>query len=140
MYRILTFDCFFDRIGIINIIVESMVFIIFQVLMDHYWQLTIPELIQSIHHVSQINQVWVSYDIFIISNIYLHAGNGSPLEYGGSVISPESSLTILSGSLSPNQTYQFMVIMTNRQNSSLQATGYLLVQVQDSNTQIIVIG
>jgi hypothetical protein len=97
-------------------------------------------LIQSIHHVSQINQVSVSYDIFIISNIYLYAGNGSSLEYGGSLISPESSLTILSGSLSPNQTYQFMVIMTNRQNSSLQATGYLLVQVQDSDTQIIVIG
>jgi hypothetical protein len=33
-----------------------------------------------------------------------------------------------------------MVQMTNRQNSSIQATGYVLVQVEDTNPQMIVIG
>jgi hypothetical protein len=32
-----------------------------------------------------------------------------------------------------------MVIMTNRQNSSAQATGYLLVEVVDSNPQMILL-
>jgi hypothetical protein len=52
-------------------------------------------------------------------------------------MSLRSSLIIFSGSLPSNQTYQFMLVITNRQNASLQATGYLLVQVQDSDSQII---
>ncbi|CAF4116785.1 unnamed protein product, partial [Adineta steineri] len=51
----------------------------------------------------------------------------------------ESSLTILSDSLQSNETYQFMVYMTNRRNSSLQATGYVLVKVEDAYPQMILI-
>ena len=51
-----------------------------------------------------------------------------------------SSLTILSGSLLSNRTYQFMVKMTNIRNASRQATGYLLVRVEDSSSEIIIIG
>jgi len=59
------------------------------------------------------------------------------LKFGNSI---ESSLTILAGSLQSNRTYQFMVYMENRQNSSLQATGYVLVQVEDTHPQMILIG
>ncbi|CAF1454324.1 unnamed protein product [Rotaria sp. Silwood1] len=60
-------------------------------------------------------------------------------QYLGSNVSRKSSLIILSGSLASNQIYQFMVIMTYRQNSSLQATGSVLVHIQDSNPHMIAI-
>jgi hypothetical protein len=66
-------------------------------------------------------------------------GNGTALQYGGRNDSLKSSLTILANSLASNQTYQFMVQMVNRQNSAIQATGYLLVQVEDTQHQLIVI-
>ncbi len=62
--------------------------------------------------------------------------NGTSLRYGDSSM---SSLTILSNSLTPNQTYQFMVYMENLRNSSIRATGYLLVQVDNTQPQLIVI-
>ena len=49
-------------------------------------------------------------------------------------------MTILSGSLQSNRTYQFMVEMENRRNSSQQATGYVLVKVEDTRRQLIAIG
>ncbi len=52
----------------------------------------------------------------------------------------KSSITILSGSLQSDRIYQFMVYMENLRNSSLQATGYVLVKVEDSRPQLIVIG
>jgi hypothetical protein len=51
----------------------------------------------------------------------------------------KSSVTILGGSLQPNRTYQFMVQMTDRQNSSLPINGYLIVQIQEISCPIIVI-
>jgi hypothetical protein len=48
-------------------------------------------------------------------------------------------LIIRGNSLASNQTYQFMVRMKNRQNSTVQATGYLLVRVEDTQPQLIVI-
>ncbi len=65
-------------------------------------------------------------------------GNGTAWQYDGVNNSIKSSLIILANSLKSNQTYQFMVFMANRQNSSLQATGYLLVQVEDTQPQLIV--
>jgi hypothetical protein len=65
--------------------------------------------------------------------------NETALQYGGANVSIKSSLTILANSLQSNQTYQFMVYMQNRQNSSVQATGYLLVQVVDTQPQLVVI-
>jgi hypothetical protein len=63
--------------------------------------------------------------------------NRTGFKFGNSI---ESSLTILAGSLQSNRTYQFMVYMENRRNSSLQATGYVLVQVEDTHPQMILIG
>ncbi|UJR21041.1 hypothetical protein I4U23_024141 [Adineta vaga] len=54
--------------------------------------------------------------------------------------SVHSSITLLPGTLASNRTYQFMVQMENRRNSSLQATGYILVNVEDTRPQMILIG
>ena len=51
-----------------------------------------------------------------------------------------SSLTILSKSLQSNELYQFMILMENIYNSSKQATGYVLVKVEDTRPQLIAIG
>ena len=67
-------------------------------------------------------------------------GNGTGWQYNGTTIAPKSSLIIRADSLQANQTYQFMVYMENRQNSTLQATSYVLVQVVDTQPQLIVIG
>jgi hypothetical protein len=66
-------------------------------------------------------------------------GNRTSLQYGGTTISPKSSITIFGNSLLSNRTYQFMVYMENRRNITQQATGYLLVQVDDNHSQMIVI-
>ena len=62
--------------------------------------------------------------------------NRTGLQFENSI---KSSLTILSNSLQSNQTYQFMVIMKHRQSSSLQATGYLLVRVDNTHPEMIII-
>ena len=62
------------------------------------------------------------------------------LQFGGLLTSPRSSLTILAKSLLVNRTYQFQVFMENRRNASLQATGFLLVRVDDTYPQLVIIG
>ena len=62
------------------------------------------------------------------------------LIYGNSSVAPKSSLMIRGGSLRPNQTYQFMVRITNRQNPSIQSTGYLLVEMKFNDLPLITIG
>ncbi|CAF1672869.1 unnamed protein product, partial [Adineta ricciae] len=57
-----------------------------------------------------------------------------------STVSSKSAVVLLASSLASNQTYQFMVNMVNRENPSIYATGYLLVQVQDQTVQIIAMG
>jgi len=63
--------------------------------------------------------------------------NQTAWKYGNSI---NSSIKILSGSLQSNRTYQFMVQMENRQNSSPPVTGYVLVNIEDTSSQIIAIG
>ncbi len=63
--------------------------------------------------------------------------NQTAWKYDNSI---KSSLTILAGSLQSNRTYQFMVYMESRRNASIQATGFLLVEVEDTRPQLIVIG
>jgi len=62
--------------------------------------------------------------------------NLTQFEYKGN----ESSLTIFANVLKKNLEYQFVVQMSNRRNISLQATGYVIVQVQDSTRPMIAIG
>ncbi|UJR19382.1 hypothetical protein I4U23_022512 [Adineta vaga] len=52
----------------------------------------------------------------------------------------ESSIRILRESLELNKTYQFMVQMNNRRNSSIYAIGYVLVQIKDLQRPMIIIG
>ncbi|CAF1124640.1 unnamed protein product [Adineta steineri] len=68
------------------------------------------------------------------------SGNGTGLIFGNLTSSPNSSLTVLSGSLQSNRMYQFMVYMENRKNSSIQATGYVLVTIEVTHPQLIAVG
>jgi hypothetical protein len=47
------------------------------------------------------------------------------------MVPPESSVTILAGSLKFNHTYQFVVHMVNLRNLIFEAYGFLLVTVDD---------
>jgi hypothetical protein len=57
-----------------------------------------------------------------------------------SVLSSRSSLMIVGGSLLSNQTYQFMVVMTNLPNSTRQGRGYLRVRIEAQPSALIVVG
>lgn len=52
----------------------------------------------------------------------------------------QSSISILVGALAVNQTYQFVVNITNRRNSNVQAIGYLNVKVENTQIPMVVIG
>ena len=121
------------------IIVGFTVSTIFPIFKVHYYRLKIRLLIFIIHHVYQIKPVNIIILIIIISLICFE-GNQTAWKYTGVSLSSKSSLTILAGSLQPNRTYQWMVYMENRQNSSLQATGYVLVQVANTLPKMIAIG
>jgi hypothetical protein len=98
----------------------------------------ISELLLLIHHTFQIHPVCVALLVFSLLSFFIHSGDKIALSYG-SVVSPQSSVTILSGSLASNQTYQFKVSMINRRNSTLQTAGYLLVQVIDTRSEMILV-
>ena len=51
-----------------------------------------------------------------------------------------SSVEIFSKSFKPNETYQFMIHMTNKENPALQSIGYLFVQVENTISPSIIIG
>ncbi|CAF3967703.1 unnamed protein product [Adineta steineri] len=68
------------------------------------------------------------------------SGNGTGLILGNLTLSPNSSLKVLGGSLQSNRMYQFMVYMENRKNSSIQATGYVLVTIEVTHPQLIAVG
>jgi len=48
-----------------------------------------------------------------------------------------SSIIIIPGSLLHDRTYQFFVYMINRRNLTSQATGYLLVRVDNTRPQMV---
>ena len=52
----------------------------------------------------------------------------------------QSSLEILASSFEPNRTYQWMVYMEHRRNASIQATGFVLVQVEETRPVLVLIG
>jgi hypothetical protein len=84
------------------------------------------------------NQIIDSHNPSCLSN---SSSNRTKLQYVGVGVLSKSAVLILAGSfLQSNQTYQFMVYMENRHNSSIQATGYVLVQVEDTSSPIIFIG
>jgi len=74
-----------------------------------------------------------SVDQFVKINVFFELNE---FEYKGN----ESSLTIFANVLKKTFDYQFVVQMSNRRNRSLQATGYVIVQVQDSTRPMIAIG
>jgi hypothetical protein len=78
--------------------------------------------------------------IHIDANLFFIFNEDNQTSWKYNDVSLKSSLIILGGSLQPNRTYQFMVYMENRQNRSLQATGYVLVQVENTLPKMIAIG
>jgi hypothetical protein len=66
--------------------------------------------------------------------------NRTAFRFQGVRLSNRSALTLLSGSLQANRTYQIMVYVEHRRNSSMQATGYLLARVDETYPQMIIIG
>ena len=72
--------------------------------------------------------------MIILINYFLD--NKTVLKYENST---QSSLTILGKSLQSNRTYQFMVHMEYRRNPSIQAIGYALVKIEDTNSPTIAI-
>ncbi len=82
------------------------------------------------------NRYWLKWTILFLKNIVV-LDNRTAWKYTNSI---KSSVTILGKSLQSNRTYQFMVYMENRRNSSIQATGYVLVKIEDTRPQMIAIG
>jgi len=78
-------------------------------------------------------RIYPSPDQFVKINSFFQLNQ---FEYKGN----ESSLTIFANVLNKTLDYQFVVQMSNRRNISLQATGYVIVQVQDSTRPMIAIG
>ncbi|CAF1090184.1 unnamed protein product [Adineta ricciae] len=89
-----------------------------------------------------------TYDTFTANEPMLPIGslnsscliNQTSFTYDGVLLSHRSSMSIYAGSMSPNKTYQFIVSMQNRQNSSIQITGSALVKIENSPTKRIIIG
>ncbi|UJR18466.1 hypothetical protein I4U23_005372, partial [Adineta vaga] len=64
----------------------------------------------------------------------------SNYEYNGNQFPKESALKIYRNSLKLDETYQFMVQMNNRRNSTIFSLGYVLVQIKDFQRPMIIIG
>ena len=126
-----------------NTIVASMVDMTSLILKEIYWPSMIRQWILLIHPVLEIEQVLLVQNLYFLITVPLvifHLkGNRTVLRYNGKSNANKSSLIILANSLQSNQTYQFRVVMTSQQNSSVQSTGFLLVQVVDKQLQLIVI-
>ena len=94
----------------------------------------------SVHFHRSIHVYQVTVVIFSFICIVLHSDNNGKWNYTGVKLAPESSVTILAGSLQLNRTYQFLLQMINRQDASLQVTGYVLAEIKDSNRPMIAMG
>ena len=102
----------------------------------------IREWILSILRACPINRV--RWTLFLLVRSLQQAlsfiGSGTaPWQYVSQTVSPKSAVTILAHSLAFNRTYQWMVYMENRRNATLQATGYVLVRVDDTRPQLVAV-
>ena len=70
---------------------------------------------------------------------YSFLGNEPVVRYDAS-LGTNSAVTILGGSLQPNNTYQFVVIMDAIGNVTRQGTGYVLVKVEETRPIMIAVG
>lgn len=127
------FDSNWNRIGIMPIIVDHTIFTILAMLLQfNHWMILIIDVLV-IRHVREFRfEERSSLQIILVDT-------GNAIKYGPNN-SSRSSVTITAGSLTPNQTYQFVVYMINRRNSSLQATGYVIVKVEYTKPQLIAVG
>ncbi|CAF1360361.1 unnamed protein product, partial [Adineta steineri] len=109
------------------------------------WKYTYYCRIYGLYNFPNIHGILLSIDDSTIdpynpSCLTTRSGNETKFIFGNSTLSPSSSLTILGGSLQSYQIYQFMIYMENHRNSSIQATGYVLVTVEVTHPQLIAVG
>ena len=84
-------------------IVESMVFIIFQCLVECHWPSMIQESIHSIHHVYQTNRVWSMTLFQFYKNDFFSVQS--------KIMEQESDL--VEAVIQPHRRWQFLVILSN---------------------------
>ncbi|CAF3568092.1 unnamed protein product [Rotaria sp. Silwood1] len=89
-----------------------------------------------IYGISSFQSLAISSDA---EKLLCFEGNGILWNFNEMSTAPNSSLTITAGSLLSNRTYQFMVRMENRQTSSIQVTGFVLVNVVDTRSRVIAV-
>jgi hypothetical protein len=129
----------FDRIGNIDTTAVSMVSLNILTWTVRCYPLMTSESTQPMSPVLLIPAV--SPPTIILSRLYrIREGNGVWWRYDGLVLSPKSSLSILPGALQVDRTYQFRVVMENRQNTSEQIFGHVLVRVEPKHRPTIFIG
>ena len=66
--------------------------------------------------------------------------NGSQWKYQGDIQSIKSAITFYPNIFLSNRTYQWMIQMTNKRNASTQTNGYVLVQIEEKSSELIIIG
>ena len=66
--------------------------------------------------------------------------NSSKYEFNGRKYPKESSIRIFSNSFQLDKTYQLMVQMNNRRNSTIYASAFVLIQIKDFQKRMIIIG
>ena len=131
-----------DRTGSMSTIVESTVCRTFRTAMACCCPSMIREWIPSTLRAYPIHRV--RHTPFSLMHSLQRApsfiGSGTaPWRYASQTVSPKSAVTILSQSLAFNRTYQWMVYMENRRNATVQATGYVLVRVDDTRPQLVAV-
>ena len=67
----------------------------------------------------------------------IYLDNETTWKYSNSI---RSSVKVFGNSFQSNRIYQFMVQIQNRQDLSRNATGYILVQIQNIGSSVITIG
>jgi hypothetical protein len=77
---------------------------------------------------------WFSFNLILF--IFFYLDNITEWKYLSNN-SIQSSIEIFGGSLLINTTYQFMVTVINRLDPTIQASGYLIVQVENTSQPLI---
>ena len=131
--------CLFSRrTGLMSTIVVFMVCQVFRAFLARCCPSTILGWILSIPHASSIDHVRGIHSFTTCLTRGVITGNGTLLwQYASQTISPKSSVIVQSRALAFNRTYQWIVYMVNRRNTTLQAKGHLLVRIDDTGSPMI---
>jgi hypothetical protein len=79
--------------------------------------------------------------IYVVDSsvVFIIEDNQQGWIYGNASLSPKSSLLIRAGSLKSNRTYEFLVYMKNRLDSSIDVTSYVLIRITETQLPQVII-